>query len=29
MQKNDVSLPQLLQTDATEIFKKSKYKPKK
>lgn len=29
MQKNDVSLQQLLQTDAVEIFKKSKYKPKK
>ena len=29
MQKNDVSLQQLLQTKAEEIFKKSKYKPKK
>lgn len=29
MQNNDVSLQQLLQTNAEEIFKKSKYKPKK
>ena len=29
MQKNDVSLQQLLQTNTEEIFKKSKYKPKK
>ena len=29
MRKNDVSLQQLLQTNAEEIFKKSKYKPKK
>ena len=29
MQKNDVSLQQLLQTDTEEIYKKSKYKPKK
>jgi hypothetical protein len=26
---NEVSLQQLLQTNAQEIFKKSKYKPKK
>ncbi|MDF1518362.1 MAG: gliding motility lipoprotein GldB, partial [Lutibacter sp.] len=26
---NDVTLQQLLQTDAEEIFNKSKYKPKK
>ncbi|THD31672.1 gliding motility lipoprotein GldB [uncultured Flavobacterium sp.] len=29
MKNNDVSLQQLLQTDAKEIFDKSKYKPKK
>lgn len=29
MQNNDVSLQQLLQTDAKEIFDNSKYKPKK
>lgn len=29
MQNNDVSLQQLLQTDAKEIFENSKYKPKK
>lgn len=29
MQKNDVSLQQLLQTNEEEIFKKSKYKPKR
>ncbi len=29
MEKNDVSLSQLLQTEEEEIFKKSKYKPKK
>lgn len=29
MNNNDVTLQQLLQTDAEEIFKKSKYKPKK
>ncbi|WBX76072.1 gliding motility lipoprotein GldB [Tenacibaculum ovolyticum] len=29
MQKNDVSLQQLLQTSEEEIFKKSKYKPKR
>lgn len=29
MENNDVSLQQLLQTDAKEIFDKSKYKPKK
>jgi gliding motility-associated lipoprotein GldB len=29
MRNNDVSLQQLLQTDAKEIFDKSKYKPKK
>ncbi|MES2544953.1 MAG: gliding motility lipoprotein GldB [Bacteroidota bacterium] len=29
MQNNEVSLQQLLQMDATEIFNKSKYKPKK
>ncbi|HLF51533.1 gliding motility lipoprotein GldB [Flavobacterium sp.] len=29
MKNNEVSLPQLLQMDATEIFNKSKYKPQK
>lgn len=29
MQNNNVTLQQLLQTDAQEVFKKSKYKPKK
>lgn len=29
MKNNEVTLQQLLQTDAEEIFKKSKYKPKK
>ncbi len=29
MQKNDVSLPEMLQTPNTELFKKSKYKPKR
>ncbi len=29
MEKNDVSLSELLQTEEEEIFKKSKYKPKK
>ena len=29
MRNNDVTLQQLLQTNAEEIFKKSKYKPKK
>jgi len=29
MKNNEVTLQQLLQTDAKEIFKKSKYKPKK
>lgn len=29
MQNNDVSLPQLLRTNGAEIFKKSKYKPKR
>ena len=29
MQKNEVSLPELLKMDPTEIFEKSKYKPKK
>jgi uncharacterized protein YjaZ len=29
MKNNDVSLQQLLQTDAKEIFDNSKYKPKK
>ncbi|TCI94334.1 gliding motility lipoprotein GldB [Tenacibaculum sp. M341] len=29
MQKNDVSLSELLQTDEEKIFKESKYKPKK
>jgi len=29
MKNNEVSLPQLLNTDAKEIFEKSKYKPKK
>ena len=29
MKNNEVSLPQLLQADAADIFKQSKYKPKK
>jgi uncharacterized protein YjaZ len=29
MNNNEVSLPQLLETNAKEIFEKSKYKPKK
>ena len=29
MKNNEVSLPQLMQTDAKEIFEKSNYKPKK
>ncbi len=29
MENNEVSLPQLLKTDAKELFEKSKYKPKK
>jgi len=29
MQNNEVSVPQLMQMDAKEIFEKSKYKPKK
>jgi len=29
MENNEVSLQQLLQIDAKELFEKSKYKPKK